>query len=31
MESKEVENIKLEKVNEAKIWFLEKMEQNWQI
>lgn len=31
MESKEVENIKLEKVNEAKIWLLEKIEQNWQI
>lgn len=28
MENKEVENIKLEKVNEAKIWFFEKIEQN---
>lgn len=31
MESKEVENIKIEKVNEAKSWFFEKIEQNQQI
>ena len=28
MESKEVENMKIEKVNEAKSWFFEKIEQN---